>query len=78
MTVLGRIRPYAWLALVLSLGAMFYSIVGLVMAASLAAPSKSAAEAMRARALAWESSIVISGLIAGASIYLVTKSPKRT
>ena len=71
-----RIRPYAWLVLLLSFGTLLYSMAGLVMVASLAEVSNASMEVMRQRAFAWWSGVVVALLLGVLSVFILVKSRK--
>ncbi len=76
MGISRRIRPYAWLVLLLSIGTLLYSTAGLVMVASLAEAPSASMEVMRQRAFAWQSGVVVSILLCALSVFILVKSRK--
>ena len=74
MSVSSRLRPYAWMSLPISLGALLYCTAGLVMVASLGEGPNASMAATRGAAFAWRSGMLASIVVASLSLVVLVKT----
>lgn len=74
---LARLRPYAWLALLLALPAGLYCVLALVMTASLSVAPNATPDRSMLNARLWESAGITALLIVFGAVWVLLKSTPR-